>query len=209
MNILIYFGDQLCPTGGGTERVACLLSDYLNSKGANILYLACRHVNSHDAVKCEFLPDSIEAPTQNNIKAVNGIIEKHKIDVIINEGGFGEVARLFSHEHIPTNIKIISHLHFDPLRKHYYKGLFLPLSFNRQGLRNLMTWIKSPYHKIKFIQHIRTRFKYILENSDSVITLCPKHSEILNHIVSSCHINKIHALYNPLTFNILPPPPHC
>ena len=114
MNILIYFGEQLSPSNGGTERVACLLANHFVEKGDNIYHLACRPVNSANAVETEFLPDKREAPTPNNIRAVNSIIKKYAIDVILNEGGFGEVSRLFSHEHIPDNVKIISHLHFDP-----------------------------------------------------------------------------------------------
>ena len=33
MNILIYFGEQLSPSNGGTERVACLLANHFVEKG--------------------------------------------------------------------------------------------------------------------------------------------------------------------------------
>ncbi len=202
MNILIYFGEQLSPSNGGTERVACLLANHFVEKGDNIYHLACRPVNSANAVETEFLPDKREAPTPNNIRAVNSIIKKYAIDVILNEGGFGEVSRLFSHEHIPDNVKIISHLHFDPLRgrKGYFQGLFLPLSFDRQGVRNLFAWIKSPYHRISLIRQIKARFCYMLENSDAVVVLCPKHQQILKNIVNTGHLHKIVSLINPLTF---------
>ena len=202
MNILIYFGDQLCPTAGGTERVACLLADYFESKGHNLTYLACRRVDLPNAVESEFLPNKIEAPTPANIRAVKEIIEKHKIDIILNEGGFGEVSRLFSHEHIPSEIKIISHLHFDPLRgkRGFYQSLNLPLSLTRQGARNLFEWIKSPYHRYKLIKTLRARFGYIAKYSDKVITLCPRHSSLMKSMVETQYAHKIHSLTNPLTF---------
>lgn len=201
MNILIYFGDQLCPTAGGTERVACMLADYFISKAHNVYYLACRHVDLPNAVESEFLPDEREAPTPANIRAVNEIIKKHNIDIILNEGGFGEVSRLFSHEHIPSNIKIISHLHFDPLRKGFYQSLYLPISFNVQGLRNLISWMKSPYWKWKFNKHIKKRFEYIVDNSDSVVVLCEGHKRIMERMTDSNQKNKIHSITNPLTFS--------
>lgn len=203
MNILIYFGDQLCPTAGGTERVACMLADYFISKAHNVYYLACRHVDLPNAVGSEFLPDEREAPTPANIRAVNEIIKEHNIDIILNEGGFGEVSRLFSHEHIPSNIKIISHLHFDPLRgrKGYYQSLYLPISFNVQGFRNLISWMKSPYWKWKFNKHIKKRFEYIVDNSDSVVVLCEGHKNIMERMIDSNQKNKIHSIINPLTFS--------
>lgn len=201
MNILIYFGEQLSPTSGGTERVACLLADHFVGRGDKIHYLACRPIKSADAIESEFLPDR-EAPTPDNIRAVNDIIKKFDIDVILNEGGFGEVTRLFSHEHIPDNVKIVTHLHFDPLvgRKGYFQGLFLPLSFDMQGVRNLFGWIKSPYHRMKLIRQIKARFCYMLENSDAVVVLCRRHRHLLGKMVNSDGIYKIAALINPLTF---------
>lgn len=117
MNILIYFGEQLSPSNGGTERVACLLANHFVEKGDNIYHLACRPVNSANAVETEFLPDKREAPTPNNIRAVNSIIKKYAIDVILNEGGFGEVSRLFSHEHIPRQCKNYFTLAFRPFER--------------------------------------------------------------------------------------------
>lgn len=202
MNILIYFGDQLCPTNGGTERCACLLANNLIHRG-KIYYLACRKVNNPSAVNSEFLPDQIEAPTPNNIKAVNEIIRKHDINIIINEGGFGEVSRLFSHQYISNDVKIISHLHFDPLRgrKGYYQSLYLPISLNIHGLKNVYQRLKSPYHKYKLIRSIKSRFKNMLETSDSIVVLCPKHKDIMQKMVGTSNTDKITAILNPLTFS--------
>lgn len=113
------------------------------------------------------------------------------------------MSRLFSHEHIPSNIKIISHLHFDPLRgrKGYYQSLYLPISFNIQGLRNLISWMKSPYWKWKFNKHIKKRFEYIVDNSDSVVVLCEGHKNIMERMTDSNQKNKIHSITNPLTFS--------
>lgn len=168
-----------------------------------IYYLACRPVNTPGALESEFLPDKIESPTSNNIRAVNEIISRYNIDIILNEGGFGEVSKLFSHEFIPKNVKIISHLHFDPLRgrKGYYESLYLPLSFDKQGIKNLLTRFKSPYHRLKLLRSIKERFELMLKNSDSVVVLSPKHSDLLKIIVKSPYTNKIVPLINPLTFS--------
>lgn len=103
----------------------------------------------------------------------------------------------------PSNIKIISHLHFDPLRgrKGYYQSLYLPISFNVQGFRNLISWMKSPYWKWKFNKHIKKRFEYIVDNSDSVVVLCEGHKNIMERMIDSNQKNKIHSIINPLTFS--------
>ena len=85
MNILIYFGPQLNPQRGGTERVACMIADYLLSIGHNVSYMASTLVEDNLSRKSVFLPDGNDAPTAANIAFVKKYIEKNQIDMILNE----------------------------------------------------------------------------------------------------------------------------
>ena len=115
MNILIYFGPQLNPQRGGTERVACMIADYLLSAGHDVCYMASTPVEDKLSRKSVFLPDGKDAPTATNIAFVINYIKENKIDMILNEGASNEAVYIFSHEHIPATVKIISHLHFSVL----------------------------------------------------------------------------------------------
>ena len=107
MNILIYFGNQLNPQNGGTERVACLIAEYLQKQGHKLFYMACTPTLKGGSIESAFLPNNSENATTENISFVNEFIRNNKIDIIINEGGNTDSIYLFSHEHINKNIKII------------------------------------------------------------------------------------------------------
>lgn len=203
MNILIYYDNQLCPTTGGTERVACILSDYLKKQGHNLYFLCCNASKSEVSIDSEFLPDNTSHVTQGNINKVLQIIKDHGIDVIINESAFNNAIYLFSHDHIPNNIKIITHLHFDPESgiKTFYRTLNLPIpdSSLPKTLTNLLKWIKSPYNKFKSIQLKKNRFRYILNTSDKLVVISPKHKDTIQKLVQTTY-NNIIAISNPISF---------
>ena len=77
MNILIYFGPQLNPQRGGTERVTCMIADYLLSVGHNVNYMASIPVEDKLSRKSVFLPDGNDASTAANIAFVINYIKKN------------------------------------------------------------------------------------------------------------------------------------
>ena len=164
MNILVYFINQLNPSCGGTERVACLIAEYLQEQGHNLFYMACTPTIKEGSYNSVFLPGKSENATTENISFVNEFIRNNKIDIIINEGGNTDSIYLFSHEHIDKNIRIITHLHFDVCGdiKNFYKGLYIPIVDVpiKNSIINLLKRIKAPYNKYYALKNKKARYRY-------------------------------------------------
>lgn len=206
MNILIYFGPQLNPQRGGTERAACMIADYLSSVGHNVNYMASIPVEDKLSRKSVFLPDGNDAPTTANIAFVINYIKENKIDMILNEGASTEAVYIFSHEHIPATVKIISHLHFsvvDDVKNFYYtlnyplKGV--PLA---QVCINVLKWIKAPYNKWNALYNKRQRYHYMYGNSDTVVVLTDKQKVSMESLLRVNPSKKIVAVQNPNLVNV-------
>lgn len=204
MNILIYFGNQLNPHNGGTERVACLISDYLKRRGHNIFHLSCHPAAGEGSIDSSFLPDEVESPTEANREFILQLINRKRIDLIINEGAFSDSVYLFSHEYIPKSVQIISHIHFNPLSddRHFYKSLNLPI--RGVGLKeaciSALKWLKAPYNKLMSLSNKKARFRYMLEYSDKVILLTANYVRDFKRIVKSGDFGKLLFMRNPITF---------
>ena len=205
MNILIYFINQLNPKCGGTERVACLVAEYLQKQGHNLFYMACNPTLKDGSINSVFLPNNSENTTKENIQFINNFINNNNIDVIINEGGNTDSIYLFSHKHINKNVKIITHLHFDVCGdiKAFYKSLYLPI-INipiRYSIINLLKWIKAPYNKYYALKNKRARYRYMLKNSDNVVLLSKYHIEDYKKLVKNGDFSKLTSITNPITFS--------
>lgn len=202
MNILIYFGKPLNPRKGGTERVACTIVDYLSEKGHCVLYMAAyKNIGDFFYRRCVFLPDEVENATERNVAFIQEYIIRHKISVIINEGASNDSIYLFSHEHIPKNIRIISHLHFSVLDdiNNFYSTLFYPLIrvSLKQCCINLLKWLKAPYNKNIAIRNKFLRYQYMHKNSDYVVVLSPNQKCIMEKFLHISFSEKIVACLNP------------
>jgi glycosyltransferase involved in cell wall biosynthesis len=206
MNILIYFGPQLNPQRGGTERVACMIADYLLSAGHDVCYMASTPVEDKLSRKSVFLPDGKDAPTATNIAFVINYIKENKIDMILNEGASNEAVYIFSHEHIPATVKIISHLHFSVLDdiKNFYYTLNYPLKGVplAQACINILKWIKAPYNKWNALRNKRQRYHYMYENSDTVVVLTDKQKASMESLLRINPSKKVVAVQNPNLVNV-------
>ena len=207
MNILIYFGPQLNPQRGGTERAACMIADYLSSIGHTVNYMASIPVEDKLSRKSVFLPDGNDAPTTDNIAFVINYIKENKIDMILNEGASTEAVYIFSHEHIPATVKIISHLHFSVVDdvKNFYHTLNYPLKGVplAQVCINVLKWIKAPYNKWNALHNKRQRYHYMYENSDTVAVLTEKQKVSMERLLRINPSKKIVAVQNPNRVNVL------
>lgn len=205
MNVLIYFGNQLNPNNGGTERVACFIAEYLHRKGYKIHYLACRPSEEGGSLESLFLPDKEECPTKKNVEYLRHLISEKSIDVIINEGAYGESSYLFSHEYISAKVKIISHIHFDPVGddRFFYRTLNLPIVGNgfNSACVSVLKWCKAPYNRLVNRRNKKARLSHTLEMSDKVVFLTEDHIKDLKKIVQKGAFNKTIAIKNPITFD--------
>lgn len=209
MNILFYFENQINPQKGGTERVADNIAQELKRRGYEIFYLSRRKVDGEYNVPCYFLPD-VKGNTLLNYSYVKKLITELSIDIIINEGGNTEDIYLFSKEYF-SEVKIITHLHFNPLLqyKYFYKSLYLPISINHpyKSIINLLKWIKAPWNRYTLLKFMKRRYRYMHDHSDKVILLAP------SYITEYCKIanvnplkNKCISIYNPNTFQKISSP---
>jgi len=206
MNILIYFGPQLNPQRGGTERVACLIADYLLSMGHNVKYMASIPIEDKLSRTSVFLPDGMDAPTSANIVFVKNYIQENKIELVLNEGASTEAVYIFSHAHIPGSVTIISHLHFSVLDdiKNFYYTLNYPLTDVSlvQSCVNILKWIKAPYNKWNALRNKRQRYRYMYENSDTVVVLTDKQKASMESLLGIYPSKKIVAVQNPNLINV-------
>lgn len=206
MNILIFFGNQLNPYKGGTERVACLIADYLIQKGHNVNYMASIKSDAPNVRPSSFLPDSTDGPTFANISFVKDYIKTNNIEVIINEGASTDSVYLFSHEHIGDNIKILSHLHFNVCGDidNFYKLQYLPFFHTppKKAVINFFKRIKQPYNKWRAKRNKNSRYDYMLSHSDKIIVLSEKQRFLLNNFLKTKNSDKIIDIVNPLSFQM-------
>lgn len=205
MNILIYTSNQLSPQIGGTERVACLIAEYLQEQGHNLFYMACTPTLKEGSIKSVFLPSDLENATKENIKFVNDFINRNDINIIINEEGYSNSIYLFSHKNIDKRVKIITHLHYDICGdiKNFYKSLYLPIfgvNF-KVSLINILKWIKAPYNKYYAFKNKKARYKYMLDNSDKVVLLSKYHIQDYKRLVKNGNFSKLISITNPITFS--------
>ncbi|MBR4118726.1 MAG: glycosyltransferase [Bacteroidales bacterium] len=204
MNILIYFGNQLNPQCGGTERVACIIAEYLQRQGHNLFYMACTPTLKEGSIETVFLPSKSETTTKENVSFVNGFIRNNKVDIIINEGGNTDSIYLFSHKNIDKRVKIITHLHFDVCGdiKNFYKSLYIPIKnapFKTTTI-NIFKWIKAPYNKYYALRNKKARYKYMLDNTDKVVLLSKYHIIDYKRLVKNGDFSKLISITNPITF---------
>lgn len=206
MNILFYFENQINPQRGGTERVADNIAQELKKRGYGIFYLSRRKVEGEYNIPCFFLPEE-NGNTPLNYSYVNELITKQFIDVIINEGGNTEDVYLFSKEYFP-NVKIITHLHFNPLLqyKYFYRSLYLPISLKHpyKSFINILKWIKAPWNRYNLYKYMKQRYRYMYNNSDKVVLLAPSYVNEFYKIANiKSEEKKCISIYNPNTFKTI------
>lgn len=201
MNILIYFGPQLNPQRGGTERVACMIADYLQGKGHEVKYMASHPVDGPLSRDSAFLPDGGDAPTERNIAFVKEFVAANKIDAIINEGASTEAIYVFSHEHLPANVRIISHLHFSVLDdiRNFYPSLHYPLCGVplKHVCIHALKWLKAPYNKRLSLHNKAARYQYMHAHSDCVAVLSPNQKRAMEDLLGLASSDKVVAALNP------------
>lgn len=191
MNILIYFSKPLNPYGGGTERVAYIIYNYLTRIG-------------HNVMEMPRLPDESEGDSVANVTAVNDVVERNDIEAIINESANSDAIFLFSHKHIPQHIKIITHLHFDIYGdiRSFYLSYYLPIFGVRlsDSLSNIARWMKMPYNKWNAKKWKKRRYRYMFDNSDHIVLLTENLVSDFNRLIKTGCNSKSLSINNPVSY---------
>jgi len=185
--------------------VAYLIGDYLSRQGHVVLKLACFPPEQlRDEQHTLYLPDAIEDATPNNVNYLKNLVAKEKVDIVINESSNSDAIFLFSHQHLPSEVKIISHLHFDIFGdiRSFYRSLNLPMTGISAilTLKNAMKWLKAPFNKRRALMWKRKRYRYMLDNSDRVVLLTHRHVDDYVKLTGPIGTEKLIAVTNPMSF---------
>ena len=166
MNIAFYTISPVNPYIGGVERVTYNLSESFRKRGIKV-YNICKKGQSDET---HFILPSTDIDEE--IKYVNFIIGKYKINVIIDQYGCNSI---FSHKFINKDVKIIRCIHLDIEEKNITQrllGNFYHKTF-KQNFLNFLFWLNTPF---------RLRKKDIelsLSSVDRFVVLSPNYIERL------------------------------
>lgn len=195
MRILWIYNLPLIPEAGGTERITSLVAKGLTGYGHTCLGIL------------EFKQHSDEMIYQGKSEPdLYKFLREHKVDVVINqiaydkwllerflEKGGGRWRR--------EGGKIISCLHFDPKNPssiQFLKSVYKP-TFN-QRLQLCKQYILRPYYKNLQEKKEGENFRYVYENSDSLVCLSGSHIPYMLRVMGFKDHKKLIAINNPLTF---------
>lgn len=203
MNILFVYSGPIIPELGGIERVTSVLSDFFISKGITVHYLSLEKCNETSIQSC--LPDHIDIYSEANKLFFSQLLDKHKIDIIINQGGLSPKVSHFCYLCKPKGIKLISVVHssllsvvknysisyYEKYKKHHLSFL-LPLT-NIGIIKKCILFL----YKLKYKNH----YKELCQYSDRVVLLSKGYFSELSFFLSKVDFKKVSAIPNPTSFN--------
>lgn len=207
-NILFVSTLAFDPSFGGVERVTDKICKGLISKGYHCYYLCyppnLNNSNIITAVKQDYFPES-KYNSQTNVEFYHQYIKTHHIDVIINQEGLYKHSRLFLNTGTES-CKKISVLHNDPLGT--YDHLWSIMNDSKKPgtkdkIKRIIRCILYPKVKCQLYISLKKHFKFLLKNSDYIVTLSPQYEQSLKRINNKI---KSTAIPNPNTYDI--PPTH-
>ena len=167
MKIAFFTINPINPQTGGIERVTYNLSNEFKKRGIAVLHFCLRGKpdDSHF-----ILPQEQE----ERVCFVNQTIINYKIDIIIDQYGYGNI---FSHDKLKTDVKIIRCYHSEVfetkitkrLLGHFYKKK------KKKNIYNLLFWLNTPRRR----QKDRLNFKRSLNNTDRIIVLSNSYKQLI------------------------------
>lgn len=205
MNILFVSPTPFHPFRGGIGRATDTLTREFQKRGYQVFYM---HLSWYMEERKNF---SYPAPVvifpskdvydSQNIEFYHNFLLSHKIDIIINQDGLYEGSYLFLNTgNIP--IKKISVIHSNPIIN--YNNLWS--SVYRLRNRSIIEKIKRIircclFFKIKrqMMQHLKTHYHYIEENSDRLLLLSNEYIRLLEKVHLK-FIENLCCIPNPNTY---------
>ena len=115
MNILFYYSYPINPENGGTERVTDSVASYLKSRGYIVYYLIRERPEGppvNTGIQTYYLPDPTRNDSQANILYLDQLLERLRIDILMNQGGWNDEMYLCNHKVLKADVKIISSIQF-------------------------------------------------------------------------------------------------
>ena len=207
MNILFANTQEFNPQIGGVERVSTTLAQKLQQKGHKVCFLACNlssYSKEYKPVATQtILPNSKDVESTENVQTFLETLKNNSVDIIVNQAGnvkdFSSLC--FNATKKYNHAKMISVIHIDPGYK--FKSL-LDLSSSilpsMKGYRNWLKLIVLPYRMLKTYQFDKELYRFIYNNSDSVVLLSDHFKKDFKKITRLSSYRKLSAISNPFPY---------
>ena len=109
MNILFVYSGPIIPELGGVERVTSVLTDFFILRGITVYYLSLEKCN--ETSRQFYLPNPLDIYSEENKLFFFQLLDKNKIDIIINQSGLSPKVSRFCYLCKARGIKLISVVH--------------------------------------------------------------------------------------------------
>lgn len=196
MNILIVSRTEFNPLKGGIERVTEILTNKLKKKH-KILYLCLVHSENDNcfapSVETFFFP-SEDIYSNENIEFYNYFLEKHNINIIINQYGSFRESDLFLNIK-NKSIKKISVIHSNP---RFIYDTYSSYILSQKSCLKYFKYIFTPLLKYRYLYYRKKHYRKLVNLSDHVVLLSNNYIPLFNCFNNS----KITAIPNPCSFNV-------
>ena len=200
MNILFLLGRY--PNYGGTEIVTTLLGNKFHQKGNTV------HIVSFDQPFPDLvseLEEGIElhelrfpVRKKSNVKLLRQIVQKYKINVIINQWCFPfYVTQLCRKATKGLHCKLIAVHHGSPDTSGRIENVRIKIKENKRTLKGLLLNLKLIFLKKITFESLR----YVYHHSDRYILLSDRFSDIFKRKTHIKNDSKLLAIPNPITLN--------
>lgn len=169
MNICFFTTFEVNPYVGGLERVTYNLSQYFIQHGIGVYYF---HSYGRENESHFILPKTADVNIVSSF--IINKVRENNIQIVIDQ--YGE-CNYFSHEYLPSDIKIIRCLHQNVKENYITRCLLEPFFYKKRNevLTNILFWLNTPRRRYK--KHLY--YKYITKNVDVLLLLSESFKEIL------------------------------
>lgn len=199
-NILFIFDSY--PNCGGIESVSNNIIGYLEHKHSiYTLSLETKEdVYAHKAIKRMYKFEQLSR-TKQSVELLNEIIDRHKIDCIINQGTFPHISKVLFDDNRIRGPKVFSFLHGMP-------------KYEQQECRRKMnqaSYTKKIKHKIfsslgiyrkykRYVDRFADAYKKVFSQGDKIVLLCKEYIEpFISAYDLKGDVEKVIAIENPLS----------
>lgn len=208
MNILFVWKSKF-KDAGGVGRVTEILADQFIMKGHSVNYFSFSmgEEHSHNGINQFLCPVPGNLMAKDNINYLADLLVKKKVDVVINQTGFTDIAVLkaanqaIKEAGLGNQIKVFSvhhncvkclYEHFELIvQENYKKSRFYSLIKNPLVLKFL-----KRRHKKKYASNIQ----YVIENSFKLVMLSNKFIPDLKVYLDEQSTSGVEAVLNPAPF---------
>ena len=199
MNICFITRSPIHHYYGGLDRVTEQLSDKFEEDGHKVIFLSLRNREKYDERRQVFFPDSNDLKSEKNIEFLSDLIDKNKIDVVINQEGSVNICVPVKSKRKPL---LITCHHFNPNyiddRHYFYRFV------NSNPLLNLIGKIIYYLPPLNYfaLRNLRNKlgvnYKHNLEWADRFVLLSARFNRsFCNLIKDDANIEKLEAIHNP------------